>query len=91
MARAMAYWVTLASVEWLIGGFEPVEQRLPSGESERANGHPQASAANDFLELLSDGFQGGSIVTTVQCTGILHVLLAIAALGREADVVGADT
>ena len=75
----------------LIGGSQPVEKGLPSGESEGANGHSQTSAAHDFLKFLRDGFQSGGIVTTIQGTRIFHILLTITALSRKADVISADT
>ena len=74
-------------VDWCL---QPVEKRLPGGESEGANDHPQASATDDFLELLSDGFQRGRIVATSRAPEY-SMFCAVTALGGEANVVCGDT
>ena len=80
----------LDGVERLVGGLEPIEQRLPGGEGQRAHAHAQAASADDFLQPLGHGLEGGSRVAAFQRAGILDVLLAIGTFRREADVVGED-
>jgi hypothetical protein len=45
-------------IEGLVGGLEPIQQCLPGGESQRTDVHAQAAAADDFLQLLGNGFDG---------------------------------
>src|ERR1700733_14041795 len=89
--RAIALLGDLRGIELLIGHFEPVEECLPSGESQRANSHSQAAATGDFLKLLGDGFHSDSVITTLQRTGILHVLVAVTALSSEINIVSSDS
>ena len=84
--RLLAYF---GRVEWLVRGLEPIQQGLASGEAEGAHGHAQASTADNVLQFFSDGSQCNRIVATLHGTGVFHVLLTVAALGREADIVGA--
>jgi hypothetical protein len=81
----------LGRIKLLISGLEPVEQGLSSWESKRANDHPQAAAAHDFLQFLSDRFYGDGIVAAVQSPRIFHILLTIAAISSKADVISEDT